>query len=154
MLTHSVAAKTGNGLLIKEKKMGRPLKTAKTVAGTNKQGSIGPTARTGAQILVSARPAAAAAADGFITRQKSSRRFTCSNSDGVATLRLVTTAPAQGECRITATDSAGGTYFIRKLNSKTATLVRGTGTLFATGQKARWTFTAAVANSTVQLANA
>jgi hypothetical protein len=54
---------------------------------------------------------------------------------------------------ITATDSAAGTYFVRKLTARKAVLVAVTGTQFATGTTAKWTFGAAVVNTTVTIAN-
>lgn len=123
--------------------MGRPLEKR----------FIGNTTAPGSQIQVSCRPTAAAAANGYIVKQVSGRRFKCTNANGTAVCKLVTTAPAQGEVRITLTDSAGGTYFASKISSRTATVVAGTGTQFASGSKVRWNFTA-VANTVLAVANA
>lgn len=123
--------------------MGRPLEKR----------YIGDTTATGSQIQVSARPTAAAAANGYIVKQVSAKRFKCTNANGTAVCKLVTSAPAQGEVRITLTDSAGGTYYASKISGRTATVVAGTGTQFATGSKVRWTFTA-VANTVLAIANA
>ena len=113
---------------------------------------FGDTAGAGSQIEISARPTAAASQDGFIVAQKGSKRFRCTNADGTATLQLVVTAPAQGECRITLEDSDGGTYFASKISGRTATVTRGTGTQFATGAKVKWSTDAAVENDRLQIA--
>ena len=123
--------------------MGRPLE--KRV--------IGNTTTAGSQIQVSCRPTAAAASNGYIAKQMSARRFKCTNANGTAVCKLVTTAPAQGEVRITLTDSAGGTYYASKISNRTVTVVQGTGTQFANGSKVAWNFTA-IANSRLAIANA
>jgi hypothetical protein len=61
---------------------------------------------------------------------------------------------AQGEMTITATDSAGGTYFVTKIGGRKATLTRGTGTQFATDTAVQWTFGSATEGVTVKIANA
>ncbi len=91
---------------------------------------------------------------GDILSQTSSRRYRVRTSDGTAVCKLVTTADLNAnEMSITATDSAGGTYFVRKLTARKAVLVRGTGTQFETGATAKWTFGSAVLNTTVSIAN-
>jgi hypothetical protein len=91
---------------------------------------------------------------GDIIKQTGSRRYKVQTSDGTAICKLVTTADlGANEMSITATDSAGGTYFVRKLTARKAVLVAGTGTQFATGDTAKWTFGSAVLNTTVTIAN-
>jgi hypothetical protein len=91
---------------------------------------------------------------GDIVEQVGSKRYRVRTSDGVAVCKLVTTADLNAnEMSITATDSAGGTYFVRKLTARKAVLVRGTGTQFATGATAKWTFGSAVENTTVSVQN-
>jgi hypothetical protein len=91
---------------------------------------------------------------GDIIKQTGSRRYKVQTSDGTAVCKLVTTADlGANEMSITATDSAGGTYFVRKLTARKAVLVAGTGTQFATGDTAKWTFGSAVLNTTVTIAN-
>jgi hypothetical protein len=57
---------------------------------------------------------------------------------------------------LTATDSSGKTYYVKKLTAHKATLVRyGTaGHEFATDTAVQWTFDAPTLNTTVQIANA
>jgi hypothetical protein len=91
---------------------------------------------------------------GDIIKQSSSRRYKVQTSDGIAVCTLVTTADlGANEMSITATDSDDGTYFVRKLTARKAVLVRGTGTQFATGDSAKWTFGDAVLNTTVKIDN-
>ena len=91
---------------------------------------------------------------GDIIKQTGSKRYKVQTSDGVAICKLVTTADlGANEMSITATDSDGGTYFVRKLTARKAILVAGTGTQFATGSSAKWTFGSAVANTTVAIQN-
>lgn len=122
--------------------MGRPLEKR----------LLGNTADAGNQIQLSCRPTAGAAANGYIVRQKSSKRFRCTNPAGTAVLKLVVSAPAQGECRITLSDSAGGTYFAQKISGRTVTVTAGTGVQFVTGQKVAWSTAAAVLNTRLQIA--
>jgi hypothetical protein len=88
-----------------------------------------------------------------IVKQVGARRYTVRNAQGTGKVRLVTSAPAAGEMRITATDSAGGTYYVKKLESRTATLLPDTGTQFVTDQQVAWTLDAAEANVSVVIAN-
>lgn len=91
---------------------------------------------------------------GDIVKQVSSKRYKVTTGDGTAVCTLVTTADlGANEMSISATDSAGGTYFVRKLTARKAVLVAGTGTQFATGSTAMWTFGSAVLNTTVSIAN-
>lgn len=91
---------------------------------------------------------------GDIIKQVGSKRYKVQTSDGTAICKLVTTADlGANEMSITATDSAGGTYYVRKLTARKAVLVQGTGTQFATGATAKWTFGSAVANTTVSIQN-
>lgn len=124
--------------------MGRPLEKR----------LLGDTTGSGSQIQVSCRPTAAAAANGYIVRQKSSKRFRCTNVNGTAVCKLVVTAPAQGEVRITLTDNLGGTYYAQKISGRTVTVTAGTGTQFITGQKVAWSTASAVLNTRLQIANA
>jgi hypothetical protein len=92
---------------------------------------------------------------GDIVRQVGSRRYRVKTADGTMVCELVTdgVANAAGEMTITATDSAGGTYFVKKLTARKAVLVRNTGTQFATGASVKWTFGAAVEDAVVTIAN-
>jgi hypothetical protein len=91
---------------------------------------------------------------GDVIKQTGSKRYKVQTSDGTAICKLVTTADlGANEMSITATDSDGGTYYVRKLTARKVVLVAGTGTQFATGASAKWTFGSAVANTTVSIAN-
>jgi hypothetical protein len=92
---------------------------------------------------------------GDIVKQVSSRRYKVKTADGTMVCKLVTDgiADAAGEITITATDSAGGTYFVKKLTARKAVLVRNSGTAFATGASVKWTFGSAVEGVSVTIAN-
>jgi hypothetical protein len=100
---------------------------------------------------------------GDIIRQVSGRRYKVQTSDGVAVCKLVTTeAKTANQMSIKATDSAGNTYFVAKLTARRVVLVPaanvhgGTTTIgsqFASGTSAKWTFGAAVVNTTVTIEN-
>ncbi len=92
-----------------------------------------------------------------ILKQESSRRYRVRTADGIQTCVLVTdgVANAAGEMTITATDSSGKTYYVRKLTARKAVLIPfGTaGHEFTSGASVKWTFGSAVANSIVTIAN-
>jgi hypothetical protein len=92
---------------------------------------------------------------GDIVEQVGSRRYKVETADGTMVCTLVTdgVANAAGEMTITATDSAGGTYFVKKLTARKAVLVRNSGTAFATGASVKWTFGSAVEGVSVTIAN-
>jgi hypothetical protein len=90
-----------------------------------------------------------------IIKQVASRRFKVRTQDGTADCTLKASAPtAAGEMAIVATDSADGTYFVTKITARRATITRGTGTQFATGAQAPWTFGTAVEGVSVKIPNA
>lgn len=100
---------------------------------------------------------------GDIVKQVSSRHYRVQTSQGTGVFKLVATeAKAALEMSIKATDSAGCTYFVSKLTAHKAVLVPaanihgGTTTIgsqFASGTSAKWTFGAAVVNSSVTIEN-
>jgi hypothetical protein len=57
---------------------------------------------------------------------------------------------------LTATDSSGKTYYVKKLNNRRATLVQygSAGHEFANDSSAPWTLDAATVNTTVKINNA
>jgi hypothetical protein len=63
---------------------------------------------------------------------------------------------AAGEMDLTATDSSGKTYYVKKLTGRKATLVRygSAGHEFATDTAVPWTFGSAVLNTSVKINNA
>jgi hypothetical protein len=95
-----------------------------------------------------------------IQKQVSGRRYKVKTSEGTLTCKLVTdgVANAVGEMTITATDAQGNTYYVSKLTSRLATLVRlvddggDNDWVYATGARAPWSF-AAASGSVVQIAN-
>ena len=100
-----------------------------------------------------------------IVSQRSSRRYKVTNATETDVCRLVANAAVvsaggptgPGEMTITATDSDGGTYLVKKLESRTACLYPATGTQFVEDEHVVWTSTGtAVANTqpipTVKLA--
>jgi len=87
-----------------------------------------------------------------VIRQISTKAFLIQTANGnVGRANLVTTAPNSGEMRITVTDSASGTYFIKKITGHIATVVPGTGTQFTANSRVQWTLGAAVANVSVTI---
>jgi hypothetical protein len=122
--------------------------------------SITPTITTSSRTDAITVSAYLSAADGGssavasdIVKQVGARRYKVQNAQGTGKVKLVTSVPAAGEMRITATDSDSGTYFVKKLESRTATLVPGTGTQFVTDQQVAWSLDSAVEDVSVVIAN-
>lgn len=91
---------------------------------------------------------------GDIIKQEGSRRYKVRTNDGTSVVKLVATTPGYGCATITATDSAGGTYYVTKLTAHKALLTQNTGTQFATGASVKWTLGSATAGYSVTIANA
>ena len=101
---------------------------------------------------------------GDIQAQKGSHRFRVKTADGVAVCKLVTTAsPEVNQGYVLATDNTGNSYFVTKITSRKCIVVRKSGgsnyefadpTTFPAGQIVKWSFSAAVANKSVQIENA
>lgn len=89
---------------------------------------------------------------GDINSQKGSKTYNVTTAQGTSECKLVTSAPAEGEMRITATDSAGGTYYVKKLTNRTVVVLPGTGTQFAEDDKVQWADSATL-NVSVALTN-
>ena len=101
-----------------------------------------------------------------ITSVKGSRRYRVTNDQGTDTVRLIKSTEvaaantgvgphAAGLMTISATDSAGGTYFVTKLDGRTATVSpagAAPGGEFAANAQVIWSVNAAVVNTTVKLA--
>ena len=101
-----------------------------------------------------------------ITSVKGSRRYRVTNDQGTDTVRLIKSTEvaaantgvgphAAGLMTISATDSAGGTYFVTKLDGRTATVSPAGATPggeFAANAQVIWSMNAAVLNTTVKLA--
>lgn len=97
-------------------------------------------------------PGGSSAVVGDIVAQKGSKTYRVTTAQGTGECKLVTGAPAEGEMRITATDSAGGTYYVKKLTNRTVVVLPGTGTQFAEDAKVKWA-DSAVLNTSVALTN-
>lgn len=106
-------------------------------------------------IIATANVASGGSKIADIISQKGSKRYKVQTTDGTAVCKLVGSGTlANGEMYITATDSAGGTYYVTKLEGRTATLVADTGTQFADGVPVQWTLGSAVLNTSVRVNNA
>ena len=94
-----------------------------------------------------------------VVSQKGSRRYRVTNSVTTGVTRLVANAAvvaaggplSAGEMTITATESTGATYYVYKLDSRTATIWQGTGTQFANLAQVPWSMNTAVANVSVKI---
>ena len=122
--------------------MGRPLRTAKAVDGTSKIGVIGAQNRAGQQIQMIGFVTGGSANNSSVVVQKGTRRFRLTTSDGTETLTLVAKASgslAAGECSLTATDSAGGTYLVSRVGPNWIEIgALGTGSQVAVGNRVQW----------------
>lgn len=129
---------------------------AGTIVLTTDSGNVGTTTNQENAILPNAKTTSGGTSKvADIIKQSGARRFKVKTSDGTAICTLKGSAvTAVGEMTITATDSAGGTYYVTKLSGRKATLTRGTGTQFATGAAVQWTFGSAVQNVSVSISNA
>ena len=92
-----------------------------------------------------------------IIKQDNKIQYKVENATGVAVVQLVDSeANAAGEMDITAFDSAGNEYWVKKLTARKAVLTRkvsGNGQ-FASGTSVPWTLNAAVENYSVKIDNA
>jgi hypothetical protein len=138
---------------------------AATAVLTTDSGPIGSATNQENAILVTAFIPVAnggtAAVIGDIIKQNNDKRYKVKTAEGTGICRLKTTAAANaaGEMTIKATDSAGGNYLVAKLTARKVVLVPAAlggsaGTQFASGASAKWTFGAAVENTTVTIENA
>jgi hypothetical protein len=82
---------------------------------------------------------------GDIVKQVGARRYKVRTAQGVGKCKLVTAAPAAGQMTIAATDSQSSTYYVKKLDENTCTLIQntdgGTGFDYTDGEKAKWSLT-------------
>ena len=92
---------------------------------------------------------------GDIQKQRGKITYTVETAQGVGKCKLISTSTlTAGTMYIQATDSAGGTYYVSKLFSRTAVITAGTGVQFTSGARVLWTFGNAVLNKSVKIANA
>lgn len=102
-----------------------------------------------------------------IVSQRSSRRYRVTNDEGTGVVRLIKSTevgaantaggpPSAGLMTILASDSDGGTYWVTKVDGRTATITAGSttpGAQFPTANtQVAWTLNAAVASTSVKLA--
>ena len=146
-----------------------PTATVTTAAGTQTTLTLTPVLTTGAAVRQNGIKceaqigAGSEVTTGDIIKQVSGRRYKVQTSGGVGVCKLVAIeAKDAGQMSIKATDSAGNTYFVAKLTARKAVLVPAAnvhgdtttiGSQFATGTTAKWTFGAAVVNTTVTIEN-
>jgi hypothetical protein len=134
------------------------------VGTTDAAVTTGNTIQANANISISAGGSGGRLSD--ITSVKGSRRYRVTNDQGTDTVRLIKSTecgaantaggpPTYGTMTISATDSTGGTYWVTKLDGRTATITpggSGPGTEFSANAQAIWSMNAAVVNTTVKLA--
>ena len=126
--------------------MGRPIKSAESVGGTSKVASSGTTLPIGSsglggnQIIMKAFVTGGSAQDTTNVIQKGNKKFRVTTATGTETCVLTSVVHgslAAGQCQITGTDSAGGTYFASKITGRHFHVgALGTGSQFAVGDKA------------------
>jgi hypothetical protein len=143
--------------------MGRPIKSAETVGGTSKVASsgttlpIGSSALGGNQIIMKAFVTGGSAQDTTNVIQKGNKKFRVTTATGTETCVLTSVVHgslAAGQCQITGTDSAGGTYFASKITGRHFHVgALGTGSQFAVGDKALLVASGPVENVSLSVPN-
>ena len=123
-------------------KMGRPLKTAKTVGGSQKLGAIGQASEAGEQLKMSAFVTGGSALDTSNIIQKGTHRFRCTTFDGTETFTLVpkeASALVAGECCLVAVDQQAQTYFVSRISANWIEIgAKGTGSQAEVGDRLQW----------------
>jgi len=143
--------------------MGRPIKSAETVGGTSKVASsgttlpIGSSALGGNQIIMKAFVTGGSAQDTTNVIQKGNKKFRVTTATGTETCVLTSVVHgslAAGQCQITGTDSAGGTYFASKITGRHFHVgALGSGSQFAVGDKALLVASGPVENVSLSVPN-
>jgi hypothetical protein len=143
--------------------MGRPIKSAETVGGTSKVAAantvlpIGSSALSGNQMIMQAFVTSGSANATTNIIQKGNKKFRVTTSDGTETCVLTSVASGSlgaGQCQITGTDSAGGTYFASKITGRHFHVgALGTGSQFAVGDKALLVASGPVENVSLSVPN-
>ena len=143
--------------------MGRPIKSAETVGGTSKLASvntalpIGASGLGGNQMIMKGFVDSASAQDTTVIIQKGNKRFRCTTAGGTQTLTLTAVVHGSlsaGQCQITGTDSAGGTYFASQLTGRHFVVgALGTGSQFSVGDKALIVASGPVENVSLSIPN-
>ena len=89
-----------------------------------------------------------------ILKQTGSKRYRVANAQGSGVVALVDNgSPTAGQGYIGATDSDGGTYYVKKLYDRTVFLTPNSGTQFAANTHVQWNITTPVASTSVTLSN-
>jgi len=143
--------------------MGRPIKSAETVGGTSKVASsgttlpIGSSALGGNQIIMKAFVTGGSAQDTTNVIQKGNKKFRVTTATGTETCVLTAVVHGSlsaGQCQITGTDSAGGTYFASKITGRHFHVgALGTGSQFAVGDRALLVASGPVENVSLSVPN-
>ena len=143
--------------------MGRPIKSAETVQGTSKLASvntalpIGSSGLGGNQMIFKAFVDGGSANDTTEIIQKGNKKFRVTTSDGTQTCVLTAVVHGSltaGQCQVTGTDSAGGTYFASKITGRHFIVgALGTGSQFAVGDRALLVASGPHANVSVSIPN-
>jgi|TARA_B100002019_G_scaffold242285_1_gene218554 hypothetical protein len=140
--------------------MGRPIKTAKTGntgAAVNTALPIGTSGLSGNQMIFKAFVTSGSVNDTTVIEQKGNKRFRCTTSDGTETLTLTSVVHGSlsaGQCQVTGTDSAGGTYFASQITGRHFVVgALGTGSQFAVGDKALLVASGPVENVSLSIPN-
>ena len=143
--------------------MGRQIKSAETVGGTSKVAAantalpIGSSGLSGNQMIMQAFVTSGSANATTNIIQKGNKKFRVTTSDGTETCVLTSVASGSlsaGQCQITGTDSAGGTYFASQITGRHFVVgALGTGSQFAVGDKALLVASGPVENVSVSVPN-
>ena len=143
--------------------MGRPIKSAETVDGNSKLASVNTALPIGSsglgcnQIIMKSLVTGGSVRDTTEIIQKGTKRFRCTTADGTETQTLTSVVHGSlsaGQCQITGTDSAGGTYFASKITGRHFTVgAQGTGSQFSVGDKALIVASGPVENVSVSIPN-
>jgi len=111
------------------------------------------TSTTNAIAISAYVPGGSSAVAGDIVSQKGSKTYRVTTAQGTGECVLVAAAiPTEGQMNITATDSAGGTYYVKKLTNRTVVVLPATGSQFAEDAKVPWADSATL-NVSVAITN-
>lgn len=129
--------------------------TINNIVLVTNSGNVGSSTYSEPAITITAYLPGGSAKTADIIKQVSTNRYKVKNADGTGIVKLKSSAvSAAGEASIVATDSDSGTYYVTKLTAKKATITRGTGTQFATGESVPWTLGTATSGYSVKIPNA
>lgn len=134
---------------------------ANTTPATANVVSLSTSARDNAIIANAWVTGASMGKSGDIVAQKGSRRYRVLNADGTSVCRLVANSAVisaggplgVGEMTITAVDSDGGVYYVKKLTGNEAVMIPDDGAQFSEDQKVLWTLGSPTEDVSVQISN-